>query len=65
MYLVLDRRAPWRYTRGLFVFLDGLKSSLRVSDIQRSCVPLPAAVVATTAILGYPVMRGVIPGLTG
>ena len=28
MYLVLDKRAPWRYTRGLFVFLDGLKSRL-------------------------------------
>jgi len=28
MYLVLDKGAPWRYTRGPFVFLDGLKSSL-------------------------------------
>ena len=28
MYLVLDKRTPWRYTRGFFVFLDGLKSSL-------------------------------------
>jgi len=35
MYLVLDKRAPWRYTRGPFVFLDGLKSRLRVSDIRR------------------------------
>ena len=28
MYLRLDKRAPWRYTRGLFVFLNGLKSRL-------------------------------------
>jgi len=28
MYLVLDKKAPWRYTRGPFVFLDGLKSRL-------------------------------------
>jgi len=28
MYLVLDKRAPWRYTRGPFIFLDGLKSRL-------------------------------------
>jgi len=27
MYLRLDRRAPRRYTWGLFVFFDGLKSS--------------------------------------
>ena len=28
MYLRLDRRAPRRYTWGLFVFLNGLKSRL-------------------------------------
>jgi len=33
MYLVLDKKAPWRYTRGPFVFLDGLKSRLRHSTI--------------------------------
>ena len=28
MYLRLDKRAHWRYTSGLFVFLNGLKSRL-------------------------------------
>ena len=36
MYLVLDKRAPWRYTRGLFVFLDGLKSRLTQSHIHNT-----------------------------
>jgi hypothetical protein len=28
MYLGFDKRTPWRYTRGFFLFLDGLKSRL-------------------------------------
>jgi hypothetical protein len=36
MYLVLDKRAPWRYTRGPFVFLDGLKSRLRQRQLFHS-----------------------------
>jgi hypothetical protein len=66
MYLVLDKRAPWRYTRGPFVFLDGLKSRLtqRYSSISsppdcailwrvftaKSNVPLPAVAVAAALI---------------
>ena len=74
MYLVLDKRAPWRYTRGPFVFLDGLKSSLthslirnywlkvaRSESTQNSFVPLPTATHTTTTVLRYPMMRGVIP----
>jgi len=34
MYLVLDKKAPWRYTRGPFVFLDGLKSRLTLRDLR-------------------------------
>ena len=36
MYLRLDKRAHWRYTSGLFVFLDGLKSRLTQPHIRNT-----------------------------
>ena len=41
MYLRLDKRAPWRYTRGLFVFLNGLKSRLTQVHIRNTNDYLP------------------------